>query len=151
MGKCMYGFICTVMHSWLKCNDNACDRAELCRHWSNKIFIQLIFFGRNTVYYNMIILVAWQRQVQNMFIRFSLPRPHGPLARYVKLCVAHAPGLPGMFSPPPRVSDPDLHHGTCVTHVHTGIANLRFPLKSVAGKMFSAFPSHAQHAIFRIW
>ena len=21
------------------------------------------------------------------------------------------------FSPPPRVSDPDMHHGTCVTHV----------------------------------
>ena len=22
-----------------------------------------------------------------------------------------------LFSPPPRVSDPDMHHGTCVTHV----------------------------------
>ena len=35
----------------------------------------------------------------------------GPLARYVKLRVAHAPGT---FSPPPRVSDPDMHHGPCV-------------------------------------
>ena len=26
--------------------------------------------------------------------------------------------MPGTFSPPPRVSDPDMHHGTCVTHVH---------------------------------
>ena len=42
---------------------------------------------------------------------------HGPLARYVKLRVAHAPGMPGTFSSPPRVSDPDMHHGTCVTHV----------------------------------
>ena len=42
---------------------------------------------------------------------------HGPLARYVKLRVAHAPGMPGTFSPPPRVSDPDMHHGTCVMHV----------------------------------
>ena len=42
---------------------------------------------------------------------------HGPLARYVKLRVAHAPGMPGTFFPPPRVSDPDMHHGTCVTHV----------------------------------
>ena len=25
--------------------------------------------------------------------------------------------MPGTFSPPPRVSDPDMHHGTCVTHV----------------------------------
>ena len=29
----------------------------------------------------------------------------------------NGPGMPGMFSPPPRVSDPDMHHGTCVTHV----------------------------------
>ena len=42
---------------------------------------------------------------------------HGLLARYVKLRVAHAPGMPGTSSPPPRVSDPDMHHGTCVTHV----------------------------------
>ena len=42
---------------------------------------------------------------------------HGPLTRYVKLRAAHAPGMPGTFSPPPRVSDPDMHHGTCVTHV----------------------------------
>ena len=42
---------------------------------------------------------------------------HGPLARYVKLRVAHAPGMPGTFSPPPRVSDPDMHLGTCATHV----------------------------------
>ena len=41
---------------------------------------------------------------------------HGPLASYVKLWVAHAPGMPGTFSPQPRVSDPDMHHGTCVTH-----------------------------------
>ena len=42
---------------------------------------------------------------------------HGPLARYVKSRVTHAPGVPGTFSPPPWVSDPDMHHGTCVTHV----------------------------------
>ena len=34
---------------------------------------------------------------------------HGLLTRYVK--------LPRTFSPPPRVSYPDMHHGTCVTHV----------------------------------
>ena len=42
---------------------------------------------------------------------------HGPLARYVKLRIAHAPGMPGSFSPPPRVSDPGMHHGMCVTHM----------------------------------
>ena len=49
--------------------------------------------------------------------------PYGPLTRYVKLRVAHAPGMPGTFSPPPIsketaiVSDPSMHNGTCVTHV----------------------------------
>ena len=28
------------------------------------------------------------------------------------LLVAQAPGMPGAFSPPLRVSDPDVHHGT---------------------------------------
>ena len=50
-------------------------------------------------------------------------RYHGPLTRYVKLQVAHAPGMPGTFPPcrrfhrKPLVSDPGMHHGTCVTHV----------------------------------
>ena len=42
---------------------------------------------------------------------------HGPLATYLKLRVAHAPGMPGTFSPLPRPSDPDMRHCTCVTHV----------------------------------
>ena len=39
------------------------------------------------------------------------------LARYIKLQDAHAPGMPGTFFPPPRASDPDMHHGTFVTIV----------------------------------
>ena len=42
---------------------------------------------------------------------------NGTLTRYVKLWVAHAPGMPGTFSPPPQVADRDMHHSTCVTHV----------------------------------
>ena len=37
----------------------------------------------------------------------------GPIARYVKLRTAH---VPRMFSPPPRLSNPGMHHGTCVMH-----------------------------------
>ena len=62
--------------------------------------------------------------------------------------------MPGTFSPPPQVSDPDMHHGMC-SHpravMHAGITNLRFPLKAVAGKTLPAFPAHAQPAILRIW
>ena len=36
---------------------------------------------------------------------------------YVKLRLAHAPGMQGTFIPPQRVCDPDMHQGTCVTHV----------------------------------
>ena len=60
-----------------------------------------------------------------------------PLARYVKLQIAHAPRIPGTFSPPPRVSDPDMHHGTCVTHVlwcMPGSLTSGFRWKSVGGK-----------------
>ena len=72
---------------------------------------------------------ATQFQGLNLYVCFSSPlvrkQPvphcaqlcHGPLVRYVKLRVAHAPGIPGTFFPPPRVSDLDMHHGTCVTHV----------------------------------
>ena len=42
---------------------------------------------------------------------------HRPLARYVILRFAHVPGMPVTFSLPLRFSDPDTHHGTCVTHV----------------------------------
>ena len=48
---------------------------------------------------------------------FPLHMLHGPLTRYVKLQVADVPGMPGTFSPPLLVSDPDMHHGMCVTHV----------------------------------
>ena len=39
---------------------------------------------------------------------------YGPLARYIQLRVAYAPGT---FPQPPRVSDPDMHHCTCATDV----------------------------------
>ena len=42
---------------------------------------------------------------------------HGPLTRYATLCVAHTPGMLGMFSLPPGVSDPDMHHGACMAHL----------------------------------
>ena len=47
----------------------------------------------------------------------SCNNAHGSLTRYAKLRAVHAPGMPGSFSRPQWVSDPDMHHGTCVTHV----------------------------------
>ena len=54
---------------------------------------------------------------EQMLTKIYLAIANGPLTRYVKLSAAHAPGMLGTFSPPPRVGDPGMHHGTCVTHV----------------------------------
>ena len=71
-----------------------------------------------------------------------------------KIAGAHAPGMPGTFSPSPQVSDPDMHHGTCVTHVPwcmPGSLTNGFLWNRRRGKTFPAFPAHAQPAILRIW
>ena len=44
-------------------------------------------------------------------------RSYVSLTRYAKLRVAHAPGIPGTFSPPPQVGDSDMQRDTCITHV----------------------------------
>ena len=71
-----------------------------------------------------------------------------------KIADAHAPGMLGTFSPPSRVIDPDMHHGTCVTHVPwcmPGSLTIGFLWNRRRGKTFPAFPAHAQPAILRIW
>ena len=73
--------------------------------------IILIF---TVIYWNMIELHRYRDSFTNIvYLRLE----HGLLTRYAKLLVAHAPGMPGTFFPPPRFSDADMHHGTCVTHV----------------------------------
>ena len=64
-----------------------------------------------------------------------------------KITGAHSPGS---FSPPPKVSDPDLHHGTCVTHVPwcmPGSLTSSFLWSRWRGKMFPTFPAHAQPTV----
>ena len=59
---------------------------------------------------------------------------HRPLTRYVKLCVAHAPGMPGTFSPPPTSKETaslrSQHASWHVRHaravMHVGISNPRW-------------------------
>ena len=71
-----------------------------------------------------------------------------------KIAGAHARGMPGTFSPSPQVSDPDMYHGTCVTHVPwcmPGSLTSGFLWKRRRRKTFPVFPAHAQPAILRIW
>ena len=63
---------------------------------------------------------------------------HGPLAKYVKKYgLRMRQECPGTFSPPLRVSNPDMHHGTCVTHVPwcmSGPLTSGFPWSQWRGK-----------------
>ena len=79
-----------------------------------------LILPHNTSYVHAFIGVSfWEAPMNPWQCLFSVPdeENYGPLTRYVKFQVVHAPGMLGTFSPPPWVSDPDMHHGTCVTHV----------------------------------
>ena len=93
--------------------------------------------------------------VWNCFIPCYYHRelPNGPLTRYVKLRVAHAPGMPGTFprerlQRKPLVSDPIMHHGTCVTHVPWCISG---SLTSGCGENVPGIPGACTTAILLIW
>ena len=79
---------------------------------------------------------------------------HGPLNRYVILRVAHAPGMPGTFPPlrllqrKPLVSDPGMHHGTCVTYVPWCMSG---SFTRGGGENVRGIPGACAPAILRIW
>ena len=70
-----------------------------------------------------------------------------------KMWIAHAPGMPGTFSPhrrlqrKPLVSDPGMHHGTCVTHVPWCMSGSR---TRGGGENVPGIPGACAHAILRI-
>ena len=71
---------------------------------------------------------------------------HGPLTRYVKLQVAHAPGMSGTFSPAADFKrNRQLAIPTCITARawRTCRDACRDRLPAVTGKTFPAFPAHA--------
>ena len=77
---------------------------------------------------------------------YRLPRCHGPLTRYVKLQVAHAPGMPGTFSPAADFKENRLLAiPACITARawRTCRDACRDRLHAVTGKTFPAFPAHA--------
>ena len=77
---------------------------------------------------------------------------HGPLTRYTKLRVAHAPGMPGKLSPPPTSEEtPSERSRHASRHVHTHVLWCNSgSLTRMGGETFPAFPAHAQPAILRI-
>ena len=77
-------------------------------------FSTIIFVKKKTNIITPSVWLGGYRDRGSGTVNFAMNGPH---ARYVKLRVAHAPGMPGTISPPPLKSDPDMHHGMCVTHV----------------------------------
>ena len=71
---------------------------------------------------------------------------NGPLTRYAKLQVAHAPGMPGTFSPAADFEgNRYLAIPACITARawRTCCDACRDRLPAVTGKTFPAFPAHA--------
>ena len=94
----------------------------------------------------LLLLIAWRRKDQ-MWICSLL---YGPLTRYVKLQVAHAPGMPGTFSPAADFKGNRwLAIPACITarawRTCRDACRDRFP--AVTGKTFPAFPAHAHPQI----
>ena len=59
--------------------------------------------------------------------------------------------MPGSFSPAPQVGNPDMHHGTCVTHAPwcmPGSLTSSFLWSRWRRKTFPAFPVHAQPTVY---
>ena len=104
----------------------------------------LIYFGMHPIVF--LEMRCWRRHASASTLWAS--------CQIRKIAGAHAPGMPGTFSPSSQVSDPDMHHGTCVTHVPwcmPGSLTNGFLWNWRRGETFPAFPAHAQPAIFRIW
>ena len=106
-------------------------------------------------YIYMIHIYVYDTQIGAWIRNYTRVKPWDvithPWASYQirKIAGAHAPGMPGTFSPSPHVSDPDMHHDTCVTHVPwcmPGSLTSGFIWNRRRGKTFPAFPAHAQPA-----
>ena len=83
------------------------------------------------------------------YVKFNLMY-NGPLTRYVKLQVAHAPGMPGTFPPAAYFKGNRwLAIPACITARawRTCRDACRDRLPAVTGKTFPAFPAHAHPQI----
>ena len=120
-------------------------------YWYSRIHLKGIVF-----HHLFMITVSKYYHFHDKILPWQPQMHHQPWAscQIREIAGAHAPGMPRTFSPPPRVRDPDMHHGTCVTHVPwcmPGSLTSGFLWNRRRGKTFPAFPAHAQPAILRIW
>ena len=102
------------------------DAAQFDVPFSGRIYrccLTLVMYGILRLYF--VLFFLWLYKIFQLTYLIYLPIScrfvwlalHGSLARYVKLRVAHAPGMSGTFLLTSRVNDPGMNHGTYVTHV----------------------------------
>ena len=116
---------------------------EACPFWALLSCTQccLYLFSMKSFMYGILFL--------HLFLSFrktDWTNYHGPLTRYVKLQVAHAPGMPGTFSYAADFNgNRYLATPACITARawRTCRDACRDRLHAVTGKTFPAFPAHA--------
>ena len=99
-GALVFSLICALINSWQN-NGEAGDLRRHPVHYDVNVMWALGGIGFRCVRQNKAkhVALAWAS------------------CQIRKIAGAHARGMPGTFSPSPQVSDFDMHHGTCVTHV----------------------------------
>ena len=85
-----------------------------CQNW-NHLVLMLKYSGR-------IMKIQWPCTDRSLCWIYWIMGAFIPWASYVKMRVVHALGVSGTFSPHRLkrkllVSNPDMHHSTCVTHM----------------------------------
>ena len=92
---------------------------------------------------SLLLIIFYSYSLRRVIATYSL-NEHGPLTRYAILRVAHAREMPRTFSPPWLVSDPGMHHDTCVTYV-----SWFMPGSLASGFLWSRW--RGKPTILRIW
>ena len=103
------------------------------------------------VVWKMAAFPCWTQRIKHVSAqRIVYPSGNGPLTRYlyhcwIRMCWECRERFPyHRLQRKVLVSEPSMHHSTCVTHVKITDPQWR-------GKPFLAFPAHVQPAILSIW
>ena len=107
-------------------------------------------YDRPYVAFMLYVIELFDNKVSNMIFNFYTSQRHQYHRPDTWNCWCACVGNAGNVFPPPRVSDPDMHHGTCVAHAGIALTS-SFLWSRRQGQTFPAFPAHAQPTNLRIW
>ena len=121
----------------------------------NKIWCSLKDRDSTTWCCQVALFSVARRRNETSYLRWYPPSCHGPLTRYAtEIAGCACAGNAGNVFPTrrlqrkPLVSDPGMHHGTCVTHVPWCMSG---SLTCGGGENVHGIPRACAPAILRIW